>query len=88
MSDVVSNQTFYSIMFGSFLIWSMSRVLIYLASSSLPITVIHIILNLSVVLTALISVLVLKNTMHWGKFFVGLLFVLGGVYTVESSIEI
>ncbi len=87
VSDVVSNQTFYYIMVGSFLIWIISRVLIYLASSSLPITVIHIILNLSVIVTALISVLVLKNTVHWGKFFMGLLFVLGGVYIVENSID-
>ena len=76
----------YIIAFLSFFFWCVSRVLIYYASSDIPITVVHIILNFSVIITTLLAVLIIKTKVQWGKFIIGILFVFIGVFSVDRSI--
>tara|TARA_B100000424_G_C22853284_1_gene454946 strand:+ start:338 stop:721 length:384 start_codon:yes stop_codon:yes gene_type:complete len=76
----------YSLAFISFFLWCISRIIIYYASNQIPITIIHIILNLSVIVTALLSAFVLKTKINWIKFTIGFLFVFIGVFSVDRSI--
>ena len=77
----------YFCAFLSFFFWCVSRFLIYYASSDIPITVVHIILNFSVIITTLLAVLIIKTKVHWGKFIIGILFVFIGVFSVDRSIS-
>ena len=86
-SESLSPTMFYAIATISFLLWLLSRFCIYSASSTLPITTIHILLNLSVIISTLLSIFVYQTSIHWPLFILGLTLVMGGVYCVEKSVR-
>jgi drug/metabolite transporter (DMT)-like permease len=61
-SESLSPTMFYAIATISFLLWLLSRFCIYSASSTLPITTIHILLNLSVIVSTLLSIFVYQTS--------------------------
>lgn len=78
---------FYLIAFVSFIIWGLSRIFAYQASSVLPITLIHIIMNMSILVSTLFSVLILNTQIEWFRFSCGVLFMLIGVFFVQISVK-
>jgi drug/metabolite transporter (DMT)-like permease len=71
----------------SFALWLLSRYYIYEASSALPITTIHIVLNMSVIVSTLLSICFYKTHIQWPLFIMGIALVMGGVYCVERSVK-
>lgn len=86
-ADSAGLYMFYSLAAASFSLWCLSRGFAYCAAGSLPITNIHMVLNLSVIVSTLMSVIMLKTRVNWALFFAGVLCMLGGVYVVNRSIQ-
>jgi drug/metabolite transporter (DMT)-like permease len=57
------------------------------ASSALPITVIHLILNLSIIISTALSILVYKTEINWAYFLLGVVLMMIGVCFIELSIK-
>jgi drug/metabolite transporter (DMT)-like permease len=79
---------FYIIIALSLLLWTLSRIFIYIACKTLPISIIHIIMNLSIIVSTLCSIIVFHTKVNIGLFLIGILFMLCGVYCVNRSVEI
>ncbi len=78
---------FYTIITLSLLLWISSRIFIYIACKTLPISIIHIIMNLSVIVSALCSIIIFHTKVNIGLFLIGIFFMLCGVYCVNRSVE-
>jgi drug/metabolite transporter (DMT)-like permease len=79
---------FYIICILSFGLFLASRYFIYIASSQLPITNIHILLNMSVIVSTLLSVFVYQTKIKWSLFFIGFALVLMGIYCIQHAVEL
>ena len=78
---------FYLLIAISLTIWTLSRVFIYIACEKLSIPSIHIIMNLSILVSTLCSILLLNTKVHYLIFLLGVLFMLCGVYCVNLSVK-
>lgn len=85
-NSILGTTKFYLIIGISFFLWLISRVFIYLSSLHLPITITHMILNLSIIISTLCSILVYKTKVKLFLFLFGILFMLIGVYIIEKSV--
>jgi drug/metabolite transporter (DMT)-like permease len=81
-----SRNMFYGLCLLSFSIWLLSRYFIFIVSDNIPITVIHVILNLSIIVSTILSIVIYKTKINWVYFFGGVVLMLCGVYFVEKSI--
>lgn len=70
----------------SFLFFLISRYLIYNISKKIPIAIIHTYMNLSVFVTLILSMIILKSDLNYKIFSVGLLIVILGIYLINKSI--
>ena len=80
------NLMFIYLAIASFSIWCLSRVFIYCASYSFDIVFLHLLLNMSVFVTFILSVLILKNSYNMYKMLCGLVLAIFGLYLVKTSI--
>jgi len=83
----VSTFLFYVLAIASFGIFIASRYFAFVASSALPITVIHLILNLSIIISTALSILVYKTEIIWSYFLLGVVLMMIGVCFIELSIK-
>lgn len=81
-----SRNMFYGLCLLSFFIWLLSRYFVFIVSDNIPITLIHVILNLSILVSTILSIVIYKTKMNWSYFLGGLGLMLCGVYFVEKSI--
>lgn len=77
---------FYIIIFFALFLWSISRIFVYMASVKLPITITHMIMNLSILVSTLCSIIIYQTPVDIPRFLAGILLMLFGVYFIEHSI--
>ena len=71
---------------ASLLVWCISRIFIYIASYSFDVVFMHLLLNMSVFVTFILSVAILKNDYEKYKMLCGLILAILGLYLVKTSI--
>ena len=78
---------FYCMVAVSFFIWIITRFIMYYSSNKLPISIIHLIMNLSIIVTTLLAFIILKTQINWYFFFIGIVFLFFGFYLINFSVN-
>ena len=78
---------FYIIAFIALFLWSISRIFVYIASTKLPITITHMIMNLSILVSTLCSIVVYQTPVNTPLFVAGISAMMLGVYCIEKSVS-
>tara|TARA_Y100000816_G_C25908489_1_gene473844 strand:+ start:447 stop:794 length:348 start_codon:yes stop_codon:yes gene_type:complete len=86
LNHIPKNALFFIIIFIILFFIILSRILIYYASKTLDITLIHPILISSILVTALLSILVYKTEINIFMFFVGLFLLIMGINILHLSV--
>lgn len=77
---------FYIIISISFFLWFISRIFVYASSLYVPITITHMIMNLSIIVSTSCSILIYKTKVNYFLFFIGIFIMLLGAYVLEKSV--
>ena len=86
-STTLGTTKFYFIAGLSLLTWLISRIFVYLSSLHIPITITHMILNLSIIISTICSILVYETKINYILFSSGIIIKLLGLYCIEKSVS-
>ena len=76
---------FIFILIGSFCLFLISRVFIYLSSIYIPISYVHVLLNLSILVTTLLSIYIYQLKVNLPQFLSGFILIVIGLLIIRKS---